>query len=631
MENKILSRKIKVCQIVSVDITLKFMLLNQLRFLLGQGYDVSAICSPGKWIADIEKEGIKVKTIRFKRKFFSPASDIIACFKLYFYFRKEKFDIVHTHTLKPEVYGQIIAKLAGVPIIINTLHGFGFGEDTSFLRKRLFILLDTIATRCSDLVFSISKEVIKIAIEEKIAPPEKLVYLGRDVDIERFNPQKFDQEFIKRKKQELHIPENKKIIGIVARLVAEKGFLELFEAMKEILKKDANVLLLVVGPKEPEKKDGITSEIISSYGLQNNIMFLGSRSDVEEIYALMDIFVLPSHREGLGASILEASAMEKPVIATNTGGIPEAVGEDTGILISLKNTGELVEAITFFLKNPLEAKRMGKNGREKIIKEFNEKLVFARFKNYYKLIIKNKSEDFEAMWKRRFDSSARESEGQDKIALGLTANSKYYYDYFLIYLRENKVFSKIKSVLDIGCGIGEFTKILVQKGFFVTAVDYSEDVVAFAQKLNNNPNAKFLTANIYDLPFNKNTYDMVICIAVFQHLKDLQKAISEIKRVLRPGGIFVIITLNPFSLDTLFQKENIIRYSPFWVKKQFEKLGFEKIKIKGVFFFQQSFNFITDIIIKFKLYKFLNILFPFFCVVSHAYYIEGIKKDEKTN
>lgn len=620
---EITKKKIKICCIVSVDITLKFMLFSQLKFLQSQGYDVYAVCSSGKWVKDIEQEGIKVKTIRFKRKIFTPVSDIVACFKLYFYFKKEKFDIVHTHTLKPAVYGQIMAKLAGVPIILNTLHGFGFGEDTPFLRKRLFVLLDTIAARCSDLVFSIGREIIKTAIKEKITSPEKLVYLGRDIDTERFNPQKFDQEFTGKKKKELNIPNEKKIIGIVARLVAEKGFLELFEAMREILKRGANALLLVVGPKEPEKKDGITSEIISSYGLENHVIFLGDRADVEEIYAIMDVFVLPTHREGLGAAILEASSMEKPVIATRTGGVPEAVGENTGILIPLKDTKKLVEAITFLLKNPLKAQQMGKNGREKVIKEFNKEIVLERLKKYYDLIIKEKLEDFETMWKRRFDLAAKKGEKR----FGLTVNSKYYYDYFTIYLKDNKFFSKVKSVLDLGCGIGIFTDALAKKGLFATGIDYSGEVILLAQKTYKNPNAKFLTAYIYNLPFLKNSYDMAICVSTFQHLKDTKKAILEVKRVLKPGGIFIVMTLNPFSLDTLFQKENVIRYSPFWVKKQFEKLGFEKVKIKGVFFFWQSLNFIADIIIKFKVYKFLSALFPIFCIVSHAYYIEGIKKD----
>lgn len=632
MENP--SRKIKVCCVVSVDITLRFMLFSQLKFLQSQGYDVYAVCSPGKWVKDIEKEGIKIKTIKISRKMITPISDFVTFIKLFFYFKKEKFHIVHVHTPKAEIYGQIAAYLAGVPIIINTLHGFGsdLPKETPYLPKKMYMFLEKIAGKCSSVVFSISYDIIEKSKKHKIFFPNVLQYLGRDIDTEKFNPQKYSEEFILAKKKELGIASDKRVIGIVARMVVEKGYLELFEAFKKVVLKFPNAVLLVIGQHETDKEDAIKPDLAGQYKIENNVIFLGERADTEELYPLMDIFVLPSHREGLGASILEASAMEKPVIACNIGGCPEAVDDGkTGILVPVKNPDKIAEAVIYLLSNPQKSKEMGRAGREKITKEFNEEIVLERLKNYYNLIVKKKLEDFEAMWKRRFDLAAKESEGQDKIALGLTVNSKYYYDYFLIYLKENQFFSKIKSVLDIGCGMGAFTKILVQKGFFVTAVDYSEDVVAFAKKLNNNHNAKFLTANIYNLPFDESIYDMVICIAVFQHLKDIQKAISEIKRVLKPGGIFVIITLNPFSLDKLFQKENVIRYSPFRIKKKFEEVGFKKVKIKGVFFFHQSFNFITDIIIKLKLYKFLNILFPLFCVVSHAYYIEGIKKDEKTN
>lgn len=625
-------KKIKVCCVVSVDMTLKFMLFSQLKFLRSQGYEVHAVCSPGKWVKDIEKEGIKVKTIKITRKMISPVSDLMAFLKLFFYFKKEKFDIIHVHTPKAEIYGQFAAYLAGVPIILNTLHGFDLPAGVPIWERKLFMCLERIVGKCSSLVFSISYDIIKKVKKHKIFPPDIIKYLGRDIDTERFDPKRFSGKFIKAKKKELNIADDKKVIGIVARMVAEKGYIELFEAFSNVILKFPNAVIVVIGQQEPDKKDAIKSGVVKQYGIENNVIFLGERKDTEELYPLMDIFVLPTHREGLGAVILEASGMEIPVIATNEGGCPEAVEDGrTGILVPVKDVKSLAKAITFLLENPHKAREMGKNGRKKIVKEFNKNIVLERLKYYYEMIIEKKLEsDFEITWKKRFDSAAKESEGKEVINLGLTSNSKYYYDYFLIYLKENKFFSKVKSVLDAGCGMGEFTKILVQGGLFVTAVDYSEEVIAFAKKKSSSPNARFLTADIYNLPFSENTYDMAICIAVLQHLKNPQKAISEVVRTLKPGGIFVIITLNPFSIDAPFQKENVIRYSPFWVRGQFKKLGFERIKIKGIFFSPKPFNFITDIIIKFKIYKFLNALFPFFCVVSHAYYIEGVKKDDKT-
>lgn len=387
MENK----KIKVCCIASVDITLKFMLFNQLKFLQSQGYEVSAVCSPGKWIKDIEDAGIKVKIIRFKRRSFSPRSDISAFFQLFFYFRKEKFQIVHTHTPKPEIYGQLAAKLAGVPIIVDTLHGFDLSPDISPLFRKLFIFLQRFAAEYSDIIFSVSHAVIDRAREENICKLSLLKYLGRDIDTDKFNAKRFSKEFILNKKKQLGINPNKRIIGIVARLVEEKGYLELFEAFKAVLLKFPDTLLLIVGPKEPEKKDRINPSIAKKYNIQKNTLFLGERFDVDEIYPLMDIFVLPTHREGVGASILEASSMERPVVATNVGGCPEAIDDNiTGILIPLKDVKKLSETIVYLFNNPKIAEEMGQRGRQKILKEFNQKLIFDILKTEYQRLIDKK-------------------------------------------------------------------------------------------------------------------------------------------------------------------------------------------------------------------------------------------------
>jgi glycosyltransferase involved in cell wall biosynthesis len=384
------NNKIKVCQIASIDMTLRFMLLNQLKFLKDEGYEVQAVCSSGKWIKEIEENGIKVKTIEIKRKI-SPISDLIALFQLLSFLKKEKFDIVHTHTPKASFLGQLAAKISGVPIIINTIHGFYFQKNSPRLKRKFFIFIEKIAALCSNLIFSVNKEDIETAIEEKICNPNLIKYLGDGIDLSRFNPERFSQEFIRDKKKKLDINPQKKIIGIIARLVREKGFLELFEAFKEVLKKFPNTLLLVIGPKEPEKKDAISPEIVKNYRIEKNVIFLGERTDVDEIYPLMDIFVLPSHREGLGLSLLEASAMKKPVVATNIRGCREAVDNNkTGILVSPKDPEKLAEALIYLLSNPEMAKEMGDRGRIKVIKEFDERLVFDRIKKEYQKLIQEK-------------------------------------------------------------------------------------------------------------------------------------------------------------------------------------------------------------------------------------------------
>ena len=382
--------KIKVCYVASADMTIRFLLLSQLKFLKNEGYEVYAICSSGKWINNIENEGIKIKIINFKRKI-SPISDLVTLIKLFFYFKKEKFQIINTHTPKPGLLGQLAAKLADLPIIVNTIHGFYFHEGTPPLQRKFFIFVEKIAALCSDLIFSQNKEDIKTAIKEKICSSPKIQYLGNGICLQRFNPERFSKEFIDKKKKELNIKPDFKLIGIVGRLVKEKGYLELFEAFKNLIKKFPNTILLVAGPIEPEKKDAINPDIVKDYGIEKNVLFLGLREDIDEIYPLMDIFVLPSWREGFPRSVIEASAMERAVIATNIRGCREAVDDGiTGILVLVKNPEKLAEAIIYLLQNPQIAKKMGEEGRKKAKREFDENLIFGRIKKEYQRLIKEK-------------------------------------------------------------------------------------------------------------------------------------------------------------------------------------------------------------------------------------------------
>jgi glycosyltransferase involved in cell wall biosynthesis len=361
-----------------------------MKFLQSKDYDVSAICSAGKWAESLKNQGIKIKTIKIKRKV-TPFSDLIALLQLFFYFKKEKFQIVHTFTPKPGLLGQMAARLAGVPIVFNTVFGFYFHERTPYFKKRFFILIEKIAAKYSDAIFFRNIEDFETAKKEKIGNINLIRHTGDGIDILRFSPERFTPNFIQEKKNKLGIPADKIILGIVARLVREKGYLELFSAFKKVIGKFPNAMLLVLGSADPEKKDAINLNIVKTYGIEKNTLFLGERTDVDEIYALMDIFVLPSHREGFSHSIMEASAMAKPIIASDIRGCRGAVEPGvTGILVPPKNYQKLAEAIIYLLSNPRIAKQMGEAGRKKAEEEFDERLVFEKIKEEYDRLIKEK-------------------------------------------------------------------------------------------------------------------------------------------------------------------------------------------------------------------------------------------------
>jgi len=384
------TKPIRVCRVAAVEYAFQFLLFNQLKDMKRRGYDVSVVCSPGKWIHEVEQYDISYHPVPMTRRI-TPFQDIIAIIRLAAYFKKQKFDIVHTHTPKAGFVGTIAARIARVPIIVHTNHGFYFHEHSPFFKKQLFTWVERVVANNADVVLSLDREDMDTAKKLGIADTKKMKYLGGGVNLERFNPKRFSKQNIKTKRRELGIPKGAVVIGIVARLVREKGYFELFKAMKKVLERFPNVVLLSVGFAEPEKSDGFIPAIAKKYGIAKHAIFLGQRSDVDEIYPVMDVFTLPSWREGIGTSLLEAQAMLLPVVATDVRGCREAVADGkTGILVPHRNSQKLAEALLWMLEHPTEAKNMGKAGRKRIEKEFDQELVFERLNKEYERLIKEK-------------------------------------------------------------------------------------------------------------------------------------------------------------------------------------------------------------------------------------------------
>jgi glycosyltransferase involved in cell wall biosynthesis len=385
--NGMLNRKIRICHVANNDSAVRFLLLNQLAFLQKEGYDVSVACCVKNSKEDIEQKGIKVKSIIFSRSIFS-FKHAVAFVQLYVYFKKEKFDIIHTHNPIPGLLGQVAAKLAGVRIIINTVHGLYFTDDTSGLERGCFILAEKIAAKCSNLIFSQNKEDIKTLIKEKIAEPDKIKYLGNGVDVDKFSPAKFSEEFIANKKRELGISEDYKILGTIGRLVEEKGYLDLFVAFKSVLHIFPKTILLIVGPEDTDKRDALKASIVKEYSIENNVLFLGERTDVSELLGVMDIFILASHREGMPRSLIEAMVAARPAITTDIRGCREIVDNgENGALVPVKDPERLSQAVVSLLSDPERAKIFGKSARLKAEKRFDERLVFDMIRQEYQKLI----------------------------------------------------------------------------------------------------------------------------------------------------------------------------------------------------------------------------------------------------
>ena len=340
---------------------------------------------------EIKYIGIEHIPVLISRKVLSPARDLIGLFQLFLVFRQKQFDIVHTHTPKASFIGQIAARVAGTPIVIRTLHGFYFHDGSNLLLRRVMILLERFAARFSDAILSQNREDIQTAVEERICHREKISFLGNGIDLQCFSPESVDAEKLTQLREEFGLDPDKRVVGFVGRLVAEKGILEIFQAAQILLAQLDDLQFLFVGPVDVAKKDAVTPQMAADLGLEKSCKFVGFQDNMPEIYALMDVFVLPSHREGFPRSLMEASAMGVPSIATDIRGCREVVkDQDNGLLVPVKDPSALAGAILTLLTNSELAAELGKKGRAVAKLNFDERVVFDKVLQTYQDLLNQK-------------------------------------------------------------------------------------------------------------------------------------------------------------------------------------------------------------------------------------------------
>lgn len=381
---------VRVAHVTTIDQSLRYLLLNQLRSITDAGYQVTGISAPGPDVPALEAHGIRHIAVPLTRRL-TPLADLRALLRLYRVFRHERFTIVHTHTPKPGLLGQLAARMAGTPAVINTIHGFYFHEHMSPAQQRFYITMERIAARCSDLILSQSSEDLDTAVRLSICPPERIQLLGNGIDLRRFDRRRIDPAHLMRLRQTLGVPSGVPVIGFVGRLVAEKGMIELARAVQQVQSRVGPVTLLIVGGVDREKADALTPEDIQAAAGATTCVFAGVRQDMPEMYALMDIFALPSYREGFPRAAMEASAMGAPCVVTDVRGCREAVEHGrNGLLTPLRDVDALADALVRLVRdNDLRA-AMGAAGRSMARERFDEQQVFQRVIGAYRRVLREK-------------------------------------------------------------------------------------------------------------------------------------------------------------------------------------------------------------------------------------------------
>jgi glycosyltransferase involved in cell wall biosynthesis len=331
-------------------------------------YNVSVWClrEGGFFANKLVKEGIDVKILNILT-----SRNPLSIYKLYNLLKIHKFDIIHTHAYSAGTIGRISAFLAGVPVIISHNH------SVYDYYNRYYHFVEWLLSLITDRVICISDIVNRFANETQRINAKKLITIHNGMDSEYA----VSEKRISGLRKKLDIPADHSVICTIAHMEEHKGIKYLLESASLLLQSRNDVSFLIVGEgtlKEDLRKLCVVLKI------EKNVIFAGERSDIPEILSLSDIFVLPSLREGLPLTILEAMACGKPVIATNVGGIPEVVKDGvSGILVSPKDPEDLHSAMNELLDNREKLKKMGYNGKRVCNESFDSKTMIGKIENLY--------------------------------------------------------------------------------------------------------------------------------------------------------------------------------------------------------------------------------------------------------
>ncbi|MFH1124351.1 MAG: glycosyltransferase family 4 protein [Pseudomonadota bacterium] len=356
-------------------------------------YEVELACAPGGPLIDlVETHGMKARLFPSLVQPLHPPKDLLALMNLVSLLKKTPFHIVHTHNSKAGFIGRLAARLAGVPVIVHTVHGFAFHDQEPFWRQGLFRGLERLASRWCDRMIFISQPLIDWALKEGICGRDKMVRIYSGIELDRFRPVTANENLKLREKWQIG-PEDV-VIGIVSKLWEGKGHVTLIEAFKEIKREIKEARLVIVGGGY--LYDRLVS-LVHRSGLDDSVLFTGFQTDVSEIIGTFDVAVLPSFFEGMGRVLLEAMAMEKPVVASRGGGIPD-LGEHgvNGLLVRPGEVGELREAILKILKDGILAAKMAKKGREKITGQFSADMMVQSIDRVYRELMLAKGIRFDS-------------------------------------------------------------------------------------------------------------------------------------------------------------------------------------------------------------------------------------------
>jgi glycosyltransferase involved in cell wall biosynthesis len=413
-----MTKKVRLVYITTVAYSARF-LKGQLSYMRRRGFDVIFVSAPSDLRFGLdelhllrERDQITTLAIPLEREI-SLVKDLVSLVRLYRVFRRLRPAIVNAGTPKAGLLGMLAALAAGVPVRIYSLHGLRL--ETSRGLKRLIL---AVAERCTSAlahrVICVSQSLRRLYVALGLTSEDKICVLGNGsvngVDVETFTPNSQAQAL----RADLKIPDDAPVIGFVGRFTRDKGVPELLDAFDQVLAAVPSAWLLMLG--DFEKGDPIPESYVKRLRSHPRVCMTGNVSEPRLYYPIMDVFALPSYREGFPTVLLEAAAAQVPTVAFKSTGCVDAISDGvTGTLVPLGDAGLLARALQRYLSDDVLKREHGRSGRERILRHFRSEMIWELHYAEYERLLKTRSQ---ILFQRLADSQndARGSELDQKFA-----------------------------------------------------------------------------------------------------------------------------------------------------------------------------------------------------------------------
>jgi glycosyltransferase involved in cell wall biosynthesis len=380
-----------MCVIVTVDITLLNLCRGRFEYFTRHGFEVTAVCAPTPHADELRSRGIRLHTAPLARAM-APGRDLAALWNLWRFLRRERFDLVEVSTPKAALVGSIAAWLARVPCVVQLLRGLAY-EDQGRIERLLLRWSQKLSCSLPHRVVAISQSLRDKVVADGVCRPDKITVLGEGssngIDLDYFTPAQagvHDPVGMPDRRRAHDLPADAVVIGFVGRMTGDKGITELIDAFVDLAASRPDVYLLLVG--DYEARDQPPTRTVQAISEHPRIRHVGWRQDTRPYYAAMDIFALPSYREGLGHALLEAAAMRLPTVTSDVTGCRSAiVAGTTGFLVPPKDTAALRDALATLIDDPDLRRRMGAAGRQRIERSFASEVVWSLQEQEYRRLL----------------------------------------------------------------------------------------------------------------------------------------------------------------------------------------------------------------------------------------------------